>query len=231
MRILLIEDETAIADVVRQGLEQAGYAVEAAEDGVEGLRLAEEEQFSLLILDLMLPGIDGWEICARLREARSPMPILMLTARDAVQDRVRGLDIGADDYLPKPFDFTELLARVQALLRRDRQVRSRVIRVSDLEIDTKLRRVTRGGLEVPLTRREYALLEALASREGQVLTREMILENVWNDLDSLSNTVDVYVGLLRRKVDSGDSPRLIQTVHGVGYTLRAPEPHDAQGDA
>jgi DNA-binding response OmpR family regulator len=227
MQILLIEDEGPIAEVVAQGLEQAGYSVTIAEDGREGLKMARDGAPALLILDVMLPSMDGWEICRTLRAERSTVPILMLTARDSVQDRVRGLDTGADDYLPKPFDFSELLARVQALLRREWLHKTRTIKVADLEIDTRLRRVTRAGQEIALTPREYSLLEALASREGQVLTRETILEGVWFDDESLSNTVDVYVGLLRRKVDAGFPVKLIQTVHGVGYTLRTPDTMEA----
>jgi DNA-binding response OmpR family regulator len=223
MRILLIEDEVPIAEVIAQGLEQAGYSVTAAHDGLSGLKEAEEGRSALIILDVMLPGMDGWQICRALREQRNTTPILMLTARDAVTDRVRGLDLGADDYLPKPFDFSELVARVQALLRREHLHKGRMIQVVDLEIDTRLRRVTRAGQEITLTPREYTLLEALAAREGQTLTREIILERVWFDEGSLSNTVDVYVGMLRRKIDSGHTVKLIQTVHGVGYVLRGPQ--------
>ena len=226
MRILLIEDEPSIAEVIAQGLEQAGYAVDTAYDGKLGLHMAQQNQYALLLLDVMLPGMDGWTICETLRRQRDTTPILMLTARDAVQDRVRGLDTGADDYLPKPFDFSELLARVAALLRRDQVHKTRLIRVADLEIDTRQRRVTRAGQEIALTPREYSLLEALAGREGQVLTRDVIQERVWMDEDSLSNTVDVYVGLLRRKIDAGHPAKLIQTVHGVGYILRAPHPEE-----
>lgn len=226
MRILLIEDEPSIAEVIAQGLEQAGHAVDTAYDGRLGLHMAQQNQYALLLLDVMLPGMDGWTICETLRRQRDTTPILMLTARDAVQDRVRGLDTGADDYLPKPFDFSELLARVAALLRRDQVHKTRLIRVADLEIDTRQRRVTRAGQEIALTPREYSLLEALAGREGQVLTRDVIQERVWMDEDSLSNTVDVYVGLLRRKIDAGHAVKLIQTVHGVGYILRAPHPEE-----
>ena len=223
MRILLIEDEIPIAEVIKAGLEQAGYTVVMAHDGPAGLAKAREGRWALLVLDVMLPGLDGWELCRTLREERDPTPILMLTARDAVSDRVRGLDLGADDYLPKPFDFSELVARVQALLRRENIHKTRTLQVGDLEIDTRLRRVTRSGQEIALTPREYTLLEALAGREGQVLTREVILERVWLDEESLSNTVDVYVGLLRRKIDAGQEVKLIQTVHGVGYVLRVPQ--------
>lgn len=223
MRILLIEDEVPIAEVIAQGLEQAGYTVMTAHDGPAGLQEAEEDRCSLIILDVMLPGFDGWQLCRALREKRNTTPILMLTARDSVEDKVRGLDLGADDYLPKPFDFAELLARVQALLRRDHIHKARMIQVADLEIDTRLRRVIRAGQEIALTPREYTLLEALAAREGQVLTRETILERVWFDEESLSNTVDVYVGMLRRKLDADHPVKLIQTVHGMGYMLRGPQ--------
>ena len=227
MRILLIEDETAIAEVIKQGLDQAGYSVTVAHDGRAGLAMATGELFAVIILDIMLPGLDGWAVCRALREGRQTTPILMLTARDAVPDRVRGLEAGADDYLPKPFDFSELTARVGALLRRDRLHKARTIRVADLEIDTGLRRVTRGGQDIDLTPREYALLEALAGHEGQVFTREAILERVWMDDESLSNTVDVYVGMLRRKIDTGHAVKLLQTVHGVGYLMRAPRAEEA----
>jgi two-component system copper resistance phosphate regulon response regulator CusR len=223
MKILLIEDEPDIAAVVKQGLEEAGYVVDAAGDGIKGLDLATSGSYALILLDLMLPRMDGWRVCEELRARRDATPILMLTARDAVQDRVRGLDLGADDYLPKPFDFDELLARVRALLRRDSVHKARVIRVADLEIDTGARRVTRAGREIILTPREYSLLVALASRQGRVLTRDVIRETVWADEDSYSNTVDVYIGLLRKKIDAGHDVKLIQTVHGLGYTLKVPK--------
>jgi len=221
VKILVIEDEPSLADVIAAGLEQSGHDVQIAGDGTEGYELARSERFALIVLDIMLPGMDGWEICKALRNSRNTVPILMLTARDSVRDRVHGLELGADDYLPKPFDFTELLARVAALLRRDRINRSRVIKVADLEIDTNSHVVRRGGREVTLTPREYTLLEALASYEGQILSRDVILERIWMDEDSLSNTVDVYIGTLRKKIDSGRDDKLIQTVHGVGYVLRS----------
>jgi len=168
------------------------------------------------------------QVCEALRAQGSQIPILMLTARDSVPDRVRGLDLGADDYLPKPFEFPELLARVRALLRRDRVHRSRVIQVDDLVIDTGQRRVTRAGVEVGLSHREYELLEALAAHESQVLTREVTQERIWMDEDSYSNTVDVYIGMLRKKVDVGHARKLIQTVRGLGYTLRVPDAEAGQ---
>jgi len=223
MKILLIEDEPGIARLIRRGLEDAGYSVEATANGRQGLEMAEEKSYNLLLLDLMVPGLDGWQVCEALRAQGSQLPILMLTARDSVPDRVRGLDLGADDYLPKPFEFPELLARVRALLRRDRVHRARVIQVDDLVIDTGQRRVTRAGGEVGLSHREYELLEALAAHESQVLTREVIQERIWMDEDSYSNTVDVYIGMLRKKIDAGHPRKLIQTVRGLGYTLRVPD--------
>ncbi len=223
MKILLIEDEGPIAAVIRRGLEGAQFHVDVAGDGETGLQLALTEEYGLVILDLMLPRRDGWSVCEALRARRRTTPILMLTARDAVGDRVRGLEIGADDYLPKPFDFSELLARVRALLRRDKVHKTRTIRVADLEVDTAAGTVRRAGVELHLTRREYTLLEALAANEGRVLTREAIQDRVWMDEESYSNTVDVHIGTLRKKIDAGHPVKLIQTVHGMGYTLRGPE--------
>jgi two-component system copper resistance phosphate regulon response regulator CusR len=228
MRILVVEDEAGIAGMIRDGLQEADYAVDLALDGVRGLRMAREETYHLIILDVMLPGRDGWSICEELRALRNRVPILMLTARDTVQDRVRGLDSGADDYLPKPFDFRELMARVRALLRRDKIHKTRMIRVADLEIDTAQRRVWRDGAECHLSHREYDLLEALASREGTVLTREVIQERVWMNEEAFSNTVNVYVGMLRKKIDANHRVKLIQTVHGVGYSLHAPDSEETR---
>lgn len=223
MRVLLIEDDVLIRDVVTRGLEeQQVYSVDTAADGQTGLRMALEVDYALIILDLMLPGLDGWSLCDKLRARRVSTPILMLTARDAVADRVRGLEAGADDYLPKPFDFDELLARVRALLRRDNVYKARVLHVGHLEIDTGSRQVTCDGEEVRLTPREYALLEALAMNEGRILTREAIQYRVWSDEESTSNTVDVYIGLLRKKLEGGLSGKLIHTVHGLGYMLKSP---------
>jgi DNA-binding response OmpR family regulator len=240
MKILLIEDEPEIAAVIQQGLEAGEprldaegvsgggrapgrYAVDVAEDGAAGLKLATCGEYSLIILDLMLPCLDGWEVCQRLRASRNTVPILMLTARDEVDDRVRGLEMGADDYLAKPFVFRELRARVHALLRRDRIHKGRTLRICDLEIDVGVQRVTRAGHEMPLTQREYQLLEALATREGQVLTRDMIQQQVWRDEDSYSNTVDVHISGLRKKIDTDREIKLIHTVHGRGYMLKGPQ--------
>lgn len=227
MKILLIEDEPGITRLIRRGLEDAGYTIETTPDGKRGLAMTEEKSYNLILLDLMVPGMDGWQICEALRARRSQVPILMLTARDTVADKVRGLDIGADDYLPKPFEFPELLARIRALLRRDKIHRTRVIQVADLVIDTAQRRVTRAGEEIGLSHREYELLEALAAHESQVLTREVIQERIWMDEDSYSNTVDVYIGMLRKKIDAGHTQKLIHTIRGLGYTLRVPEPEPA----
>lgn len=219
----MIEDEAPIAAVVKRGLERAGYSVEVAIDGTEGLERALEGGWALILLDWMLPGYDGLEICRHLRSRRDRTPILMLTAREGVADRVKGLETGADDYLPKPFAFEELLARVRALLRREGVHKGSVIRVRDIEIDTSARQVLRGGEELVLTPREYSLLEALAKNEGRPLTREMILERVWDDEGRTgSNTVDVYITMLRRKLDVDSEIKLIHTVHGVGYVLRRP---------
>jgi DNA-binding response OmpR family regulator len=223
MKVLVIEDDVGIGKVVRRGLETANFQVDLAPDGATGLKLALENPYNVIILDLMLPKLDGWHVCQELRSQRNRTPVLMLTARDAVEDRVRGLDLGADDYLPKPFDFTELLARVRALLRRDKIHRTRIIRVGDLEIDTAKRRVSRAGRMIGLSHREYELLESLAANEGRILTREAIQERVWMAENSFSNTVDVYIRMLRKKIDAGHPIKMIQTVHGVGYTLRLPE--------
>lgn len=223
MRILLIEDDHLIAEFVARGLREADLDIESVSDGTEGMRRATTEPFDLIILDLMLPGTDGWAICRAVRLRRNPVPILMLTARDAIEDRVRGLNVGADDYLPKPFDFSELLARVRALLRRDKLHKGGHIRIADLEIDTMRRSVTRAGQEVFLTPREFSLLEALARSEGQVLTREMITERVWRNDMSFSNTVDVHIGMLRKKIDADHGVKLVHTVHRIGYMLRDPD--------
>lgn len=225
MRLLLVEDEVAIACRTQESLEEARYTVDWARDGAEALALAQEREYAAIILDLLLPGVDGWQVCEALRRRRDSTPILMLTARGALEDRIRGFEIGADDYLLKPFALPELRVRVRALIRRAAVHRTRLIRIADLEIDTETRRVSRSGREIALTSREYTLLEALARNEGRVISREYVQERVWND-ESYSNTIAVRVRQLRQKVDDSYAVRLIHTVYGQGYVLRAPEPDE-----
>jgi two-component system copper resistance phosphate regulon response regulator CusR len=227
MRILVVGGDHALSALLRERLEEARFEVELAADGPEVLSLARGGGYGVIVIDRALPGMSGLDLCRALRERRNITPVLMLTAQDSVEDRVRGLECGADDCLPKPFAFEELLARVRALLRRDKIHRTRVIRIADLEIDTAERRVTRAGRLIHLTPREYALLEALAFNEGRVLTQQMIQERVWQDDDSYSNIVNVHVAHLRKKVDLHQSVKLIRTIHGVGYTLRGPDSESA----
>lgn len=224
MRLLLVEDEPELAAVVQSGLTQSGYSVEWVERGSDALERLSGGGYSLVLLDVMLPDTDGWRVCETLRRRRDPVPILMLTARDSVEDRVHGLESGADDYLPKPFDFRELRARVRALLRRERTNKGKIIEIGDLVIDTERRQVRRGDREISLSQREYTLLEALAAREGTTVSRETILERVWEDTDTASNTVEVYISSLRRKVDGDSDIKLIRTVHGQGYRMDRPTP-------
>ncbi len=221
MRILVVEDEEKVASFIRKGLEEEHYAVDLALDGTEGLHLAETNPYDLIVLDLMLPGLDGFRFVQRLRQEGIDTPILILTAKDSVESKVRGLDLGADDYLTKPFAFAELLARVRALLRRGKPHTPPVLRVADLTLDPAARRVTRAGKVIELTPKEFALLEYLMRHAGRVLTRTMILEHVWDqNFDSYTNVVDVYINYLRKKIDHGFEPRLIHTVRSVGYVLR-----------
>ena len=223
MRILLVEDEVKFAGVLRRGLQEHGYAVDVAYDGDDGYELARLEPYDLVVLDLMLPGVDGFTVCRRLRSEQRNMPILMLTARDTVDDRVAGLDCGADDYLTKPFAFRELLARTRALLRRDGATRDPVLRVADLELDTVSHQVRRAQQPVELTTKEYAVLEYFVRNPNRVLSRAQIAEHVWSyDFVAMSNVVDVYVGYLRRKLGDDREPRLLRTIRGSGYQLRAP---------
>lgn len=224
MRLLIVEDDPEIASAIRAGLEEAGFYVEIVRDGERALRVALTGKYSVILLDLMLPSMDGVTICQRLRAARISTPILMLTAKDSLSDRVNGLESGADDYLGKPFQFEELLARIRALIRRDKVVKSAKIEIADMVVDTAARTVSRHGEEIPLTQREYTLLEALAARSGQVLTRDVIQHTIWVDEFSTSNTVDVHVRNLRKKIDDGYEPKLIHTVFGAGYTLRTDDP-------
>jgi DNA-binding response OmpR family regulator len=223
MRVLVVEDYEPLARSVTQGLREAGYAVDLSADGEEGLWYAESNAYDAIVLDLMLPKVDGLEVLRRLRQKKNPAAVLILTARDRVEDRVTGLDAGADDYLVKPFEFTELLARLRAVIRRRYQVQDSVIRVADLEVDTGARVVKRAGAAVALSAREYALLEYLALRQGQIVTRAEIWEHVYDFAsDPSSNVVDVYIGYLRKKLDQDRDPKLIQTRRGQGYLLGEP---------
>jgi DNA-binding response OmpR family regulator len=220
VRILVVEDEPGIANFVRQGLTEAGYAVDLAWNGHEGLDYALAADYDVLVLDIMLPKMDGLELLRELRRLGDKTPALMLTARDTVDNRVEGLDAGADDYLVKPFAFPELLARVRALLRRPPLQVGTILRVGDLEMDTAKRKVRRSDHPIELSPREYAVLEYLMRHPNQVLTRTQISEHVWNfDFFNESNVVDVYVGYLRRKIDQGENLPLIHTVRGVGYRM------------
>jgi DNA-binding response OmpR family regulator len=221
MRILVVEDERKVAAFVRQGLVEEGHAVEMAADGEAALdTVAAGPPYDLIVLDVMLPRRDGLSVLRTLRARRIQTPVLLLTARDGVADKVAGLDAGADDYLAKPFAFEELLARVRALLRRGRGAAEPVLRLADLSLDPATRVVTRGRRRISLTAREYALLEYFLRNAGRVLTRPMITQHVWGmDWDPQSNIVDVYVGYLRRKIDADGEPRLVQTVRGAGYSL------------
>ncbi len=220
-RILVVEDDRSIARLVQLELEHRNFAVLCAYDGPSGLEAVSDFQPAVIVLDIMLPKLDGVGVLKKLRAAGNKVPVIMLTARGDPLDKVHSLDRGADDYLTKPFNMEELMARLRALLRRAGE--DEVIRVADLEIDTGAGTVKRGGQEIHLTRREFTLLEALAANEGRVLTREVILDRIWMDEESYSNTVDVHIGLLRKKVDAGHSVRLIHTVHGVGYSPRGPD--------
>jgi two-component system response regulator MprA len=224
MRILVVDDERAVRESLRRALELEGYEVELAEDGQEALdRVAAAPEPDALVLDVLMPVLDGLEACRRLRRAGSRLPVLMLTAKAEIGDRVAGLDAGADDYLTKPFALEELLARLRALLRRTAEDADEALRFEDLELDPKTREVRRDGEPIELTRTEFALLELFLRNPRQVLTRSLIFERVWGyDFGANSNSLDVYVGYLRRKTESGGRPRLIQTVRGVGYALREP---------
>ncbi len=223
MHILIVEDETKVAQALKEGLEREGFEVTVARTGEEGYYLLDARSFDLVVLDLMLPGRSGLEILGTLRTRDRGIPVLILTARDTVQDRVVGLDAGADDYLVKPFAFPELAARIRALLRRGRAEAVSRLRVSDLELDVSARRVTRGGRGLELTAREFELLEYLLRNRGRVVSREMLAREVWKETDRatpLDNVIDVHIARLRRKIDDGFESKLIQTVRGVGYIVQ-----------
>ena len=222
MRILVVEDDAAVRDSLRRALQLEGYEVQLAGDGSEALaRLEDDGDADAVVLDVLMPHVDGLEVCRRLRSAGNAVPVLMLTARDEVSDRVAGLDAGADDYLVKPFALEELLARLRALLRRTNGAATDVLRFSDLELDPGTREVRRAGEPIELTRTEFSLLELFLLNPRQVLTRSIIFERVWGyDFGLGSNSLDVYIGYLRRKLEQRGEPRLIQTVRGVGYALR-----------
>ncbi len=222
MRILLLEDEPKVSAFVKRGLAAERYAVDICENGREGLEMAEAYPYDLIILDLMMPGLSGDEVLSRVRRRNQCVPVLVLTARDGIEDKVRLFDGGADDYLTKPFAFAELLVRTQALLRRGPVNRSSTLRVGDLELDRLTQQVKRNGRRIELTAKEYSLLEYLMQNPDRVLSRHMIIEHVWDQsFDGITNIVDVYVRHLRSKVDDGETFRMIRTVRGTGYLIRA----------
>ncbi|HXD09327.1 MAG TPA: response regulator transcription factor [Anaerolineales bacterium] len=220
MRLLIVEDEPGVAGFLEQGLKESGYAVDVARDGSEGLEYALAVEYDAIVLDILLPKMNGLEMLSEIRAKRVKSPVLLLTASDGVDDRVRGLDIGADDYLVKPFAFPELLARIRALLRRPPLQAGNILTMNDLEMDVAQRQVRRAGKRIELSPREFSLLELFLRHPNQVLTRTQIVEHVWNfDFYSDTNVVDVYIGYLRRKIDDGFEPPLLQTLRGVGYSL------------
>ena len=221
MNVLIVEDEKRMAELLRKGLEEEGHKIVCAADGMEGLELSKSYDFDMIILDVMMPRLDGYELAKKLRADKIPTPILMLTAKDSVQDIVHGLDLGADDYLTKPFSFNELLARVRAVKRRALVPAPTIMTVDDLSLDPATREVSRGGVRLALTRTEYSLLERLMGRAGKVVPRRLLIESVWGfEREIEDNTLDVFVRLLRSKVDGNGQPKLIHTVRGVGYVIR-----------
>ncbi len=224
MKLLIVEDELKTGDYLKQGLSEAGFVVDLVRNGTDGMHVALTEDYDLLVLDVMLPGMNGWQVLQGIREGGKQLPVLFLTARDQVDERVKGLELGADDYLVKPFAFSELLARVRTLLRRGKEVESSVLSLLDLELNLLSRRVTRAGRRISLTAKEFSLLELFLRRRGEVLPRSLIASQVWDmNFDSDTNAIDVAVRRLRAKVDDDFEPKLIRTVRGMGYVLEAPE--------
>jgi two-component system OmpR family response regulator len=223
MRVLVVDDEVRMAALVKRGLEEEGYAVDVVNDGPEAVWMATENTYDAIVLDVMLPGFDGYEVCRRLREAQRWAPVLILSARSDVSDRVRGLDVGADDYLVKPFSFVELTARLRALTRRGLPARPALLEVGDLRLDPATRRAWRGTTELALSPKEFALLEFFLRHPGELISRTRLLEHIWDfAFDGVSNIVDQYVGYLRRKIDKPFGRNDLETVRGAGYRLRAP---------
>jgi two-component system, OmpR family, copper resistance phosphate regulon response regulator CusR len=224
MKILVVEDELKTGNYLRQGLAEASFVVDLMRNGKDGLHAGLTEDYDLIVLDVMLPELDGWAVLRELRRAGKDIPVLFLTARDQVDDRVKGLELGADDYLVKPFAFSELLARVRTLLRRGKNKEPELLRVADMELDLMRRRVTRAGKRIDLTAKEFALLELLLRRHDEVLPRSLIASQVWDmNFDSDTNVIEVAVRRLRAKIDDGFEPKLIHTVRGMGYVLESPE--------
>ena len=224
MKILIVEDEHKTGDYLSQGLSEAGFVADLVRDGIEGRHAALNGDYDLVVLDVMLPGLDGWQVLRDIRSAGKDVPVLFLTARDRVEDRVRGLEQGADDYLVKPFAFSELLARMRTLLRRGKPRESTSLRIANLELDLLRRRVTRSGRRIDLTAKEFALLELLLRRQGEILPRSLIASQVWDmNFDSDTNVVEVAIRRLRAKIDDDFEPKLVRTVRGMGYVLEAPE--------
>ena len=221
MRILIIEDEQKMAEILKRGLEEENFTVEIANDGDTGLTIGKEQKFDVILLDVTLPGMDGFDVAKELRATNIKTPILMLTARDSTEMKVRGLDSGADDYITKPFAFAELLARIRAQVRRSEDITK--LQIGDLHLDLIHRKVTRGGEEVQLTGKEFNLLEYFMQHPDEILSRETLSEKVWNEtFDALTNVIDVYINYLRNKVDRNRETKLIQTIRGVGYMLKTP---------